>query len=131
MKLDEAALRRPDFRAGVAVTLGDGREWTLRHPLFRRTPEVDASGRLAFGAGRLALTPRYDELMDELFEPGESGGLRLDSALGIAVELLLGNYGLAPEALATLLPWEPDNEANMEMWTTIIGVASGRLVPKP
>ena len=45
MMLDEVALRKPDFVAGVSMTLADGQVWSLPSPSFSpsRRSSADAS----------------------------------------------------------------------------------------
>ncbi len=50
MRLDEKALRRPDWREGAKVTLSDSQEWTLPRPRVRWVPRVGETGRIDYGA---------------------------------------------------------------------------------
>lgn len=125
-KLDERARRRPDWREGFEVTLGDGGVWHLRHPPYRRSPRRSPDGGFEFGEPQ---RPRFDGLIEQMLD-AEDGMVQINTALNIAVLLLEENYILAPDDIEVLLPWSHTDEANVEMWHTVLGVAIGNLVPK-
>jgi hypothetical protein len=133
VKLDERALRRPDFVPGASVTLADGGEWQLRKPVIRFVPD---DGHESGFQVRLTLAGecRYDDLMrrrDAAF--GEAGTANLADLAGVELAigrlLLLANYDLTPEQVATLLQFGYDEESDPEgtaVRDAVIDVALGR-----
>jgi hypothetical protein len=132
-RLDERALRREDFVPGASVILADGGEWFLRRPVIRFVP--DDSHESGFQV-RLTLAGecRYDDLMrrrDAAF--GEGGTANLADLAGVELAigklLLLSNYNLTPEQVATLLQFGYDEESDPEgaaLRDAVIDVALGR-----
>lgn len=129
MDRDEPSLRRPEFRGGVPITLGDGRPWTFP------PPELDALCVTLDGDGRPTVAPAsrfgaaYDDLVDAYLE-AEPGLGELTALAALAVDLLGRNYALEPRDYRRLLrfvPGEsPEGEASRAMWHDISGVALGR-----
>jgi hypothetical protein len=131
MRLDEAALRRPEWTEGVSVVLCDGQTWHLPRPelgdfYFVRGDDGKTVARRGstFGAD-------YEALLD-LYMDAETGADQAVALYDLAVALLARNYDL-PADLRTILrvvpsgsPGRDDNEA---MWETIAEAALGR-VPK-
>jgi hypothetical protein len=131
--LDEHALRRPDWREGVPVTLWDGQEWTLPKPVVTGFyPRRNGDGMLEPATGR-DLGSAYDELLDQFFVT-EDGYEAVKLSLNLAALLLLANYHLTDTDLRRLLyyalPADSRHEENQAMWETILAVATGR-APKP
>lgn len=138
--LKELELRRPDFRPGTAVVLGDGQEWHLRRPLIWFVPhDKNPSGfRMC-----LEVEPDddYQALMDSLYKGTEGldeGGPEnnqkfIRAELAIAQRLLLANYALTPQQVARLIRFSYDREGNPEgarIREDVMAVAEG-LGPKP
>jgi len=132
-KLDEAALRRPEFTEGHRIKLGDGQEWTFPKPRIRFFPVRDKSGGIDVGmkadfgeAHRETLAALMDRTGDDI----EAGVERFRLRLELAVGLLTQNYDLDDAALQTLLAMDFDDPALVEMWTKLGDVLQGRS-PKP
>jgi hypothetical protein len=132
--LDEAARRKPDFRAGPAVRLCGGRDWTL--------PRVTYVGwHYAEGPdGRAAMEPTCevrgaegDWIAYSKLVAGFAGAVTAHAAALALYELaayLLGrNYDLADRDLARLLrlvpPGLPGHAENRAMWTRLSDLAVG------
>jgi hypothetical protein len=126
-RLDEKALRRPDFAAGVEIVLGDGQVWTFPKPVLTLYP----TAALGFDPddARLSIGPDYDDLVDQLIA-SEDGLGEKTALLGLAWQLLLRNYALEPVHARALLFWRIGDLSNAAMWGTIADVALGRS-PKP
>lgn len=134
-KLDEVALRRPEFQPGVAITLSDGQDWQFPRPVLSDFyPAFDADGKLALTPG-FSFGPGYDTLVDAYVQ-GDSVGDEHLALVMLALELLRRNYVIEVFHLRYLLrlkrPDAPDAEANQQMWADIAAVALGRDTgPKP
>lgn len=118
--LDEKSLRRPEFREGVPIVLGDGQAWTFPKPMLVLIPDEDGE---SFGPGRSTFDAAYDAKM-EAFMASEDD--TLNCLLRLAVDLFRRNYDVPKGAIATLFPYRVGDEANAEMWTAIRDVAWGR-----
>jgi hypothetical protein len=128
--LDEKALRRPDFKPGVPVVLGDGQTWDLRKPRLRFIP-VEKDGAVKSAGRSCELGPECDELVGIFFGDIETASIDFASArFDLTKRLLTANYLLSIEQLQDLVYVEPENKANEEMWTAISTVIAGR-TPKP
>lgn len=130
--LDEKALRRADFRGGVAVVLADGQAWTLPRPEYLWAfDDSEAGASLGFDLG-----PEYDALARAI-ESAATVGDVARSVLKAAAFLLRLNYDLDGPALATLLrahfsePAEGAGEADPQrIGRELAEVATGN-VPAP
>lgn len=135
-KLDEKALRRPEFTEGWDIYLGDGQKWTFPFPDRTYYPEIAPDG--GFRVTRAA--PYGDEFQAKLArmvgsedETPEANAERFDLQLTLAAELLSRNYALDSPSLARLLPFRLDLEgslANKGMWDEVAFVLGGNR-PKP
>jgi hypothetical protein len=153
-RLDERALRRPDFSAdGEPVTLCDGQDWTIPSPQIHFVLGADNGAELAFAWG-----PEYDALIraaDEVQErvnadargaagpdapadPAETARRYRDylelvaAQLRVAHFLLTRNYNLTREQFNTLFRiryGDPDLDA-MRHRVMLIGRGM-TLGPKP
>lgn len=129
--LNEPARRRPGFRDGPRIVLGDGQEWTFPRPWLRLYPAravaggpLSAQGKPSYGTDYLALV---DQLVD--CDPADIPA-RLALQFQMAACLLERNYELDDHDLARLLAIDvadPDCEAR---WLQINQVLMGR-PPKP
>jgi hypothetical protein len=139
VKLDEQALRRPDFVPGTPVKLGDGQSWELRRPVVRFVPSANDAGfetrlRLEGDDDYEALCRRADAAARAVREGGEGAStapyIAAELAMGRAI--LLGNYDLTPEQVADLLQfsYDPADEAGWELRLSVLAVARGE-GPKP
>lgn len=98
-RLDEAALRRPDWLGGVPVTLADGQEWTLPRAATYFEPDADDDAEVR---QRWNLGEEYGALVQRLAEAQRpSDHVRAEIAL--ARWLLTRNYALNRAQLVTLL----------------------------
>ena len=128
--LDEVALRKPGFREGYRVKLGDGQEWSFPRPLLHFFPAITDDGDVVLAAQHTH-DRRYRELRDELVETdGEDRYNQMRIQVCIAAHLLLANYDLDSRTLRELLPVVEDDAANDEMWGGLIEVILAR-PPKP
>lgn len=126
--LDEVALRRPDFREGVLVVMGDGQAWQLAKPIIRFVPADNDTGyevrcRLNDdGAFGLAFTA---------YEAAEAGADVIRTGLALGRAMLLANYSLTPDQLADVLQFGMgDDEEGRRIMDETIAVALGN-GPKP
>ena len=130
-RLDENALRRPDFRGGAPVTLADGQEWILARPAELFVPDDSEAGF----AARWNFGDEYAALVRAADEAGRSGSgnavIRAELALGRY--LLLKNYALDAPQVASLIQFSYDPEGDPVHWQLhedVLAVAFGR-VPSP
>jgi len=128
--LDERSARKPGFREGPRLVLGDGQEWTLPRPWLRLYPVRGADGQLTVGGGP-GYGPDYDELVDQLVDcdPGDTSR-RLTLQFRMAACLLERNYQLADRDLKRLLAVDLADPACEERWSRINQVLLGH-GPKP
>lgn len=129
--LDEKALRKPEWKHGVEIKLGDGQVWTLRKPRLRIVPADD--GELVRQKPRdvAELGPEADHLLAAIFGDGDDEKLDFFTArLTIASRLLRANYTLSGADLQELLWRERDDAENAEMWRRITDLVTGES-PKP
>jgi hypothetical protein len=129
-KLDEQALRRPEFEDGAPVVLADGQEWRLPRPRVRLVPDDSDRGfklRLALPADE----GRFQTLMDTLDAATEGVDL-MRAELAVARHLLLLNYDLTPAQVADLLQfsYRDDDPEGAAIREAVMGVAYGN-APKP
>ncbi|MFO0892152.1 MAG: hypothetical protein U0790_23815 [Isosphaeraceae bacterium] len=124
--LDERAARRPGFREGPRVALGDGQEWSFPRPWLRLYPVRGDDGKLSVGGGP-GYGPDYDELVDQLIDcdPNDTSG-RLALQFRMAACLLLRNYDLADRDLRRLLAVDLADPACEARWARINQVLLGR-----
>lgn len=123
--LDERATRKPGFRDGPRLVLGDGQEWTFPRPWLRLYPVRDADGRLAVGGGQ-GYGPDYDALVDQLIdcEPDDTTR-RLALQFQMAACLLDRNYTLGDRDLRRLLAVDLADPACEHRWARINQVLLG------
>lgn len=132
-KLDEQALRRPDFVPGAPVVLADGQTYYLRRPVVRFVPDdTHESGfevRLT-----LAGEDEFAALMkkrEAAFESSEFVSVSevAGAELRVGRMILLANYDLTPDQVASLLQFGYDAEADpegSEIRDAVMDVATGR-----
>jgi hypothetical protein len=128
--IDEKARRKPGFTPGVGVVLADGQEWTFALPRLRVTPgrRVDGSGFHAeLGRVGLADYPRWAAIIagDDPVPNREYWDIRVAAG----ATLLLANYDLSDDELASLLVWVSADPASEERWDRIDDAILG-VVPK-
>jgi hypothetical protein len=130
--LDEKALRKPDWRPGVAVKLGDGQTWEMRKPLMRWVPIEQPDGAAKTRGRSHELGPELDEVVGVFFGDLESERFNFsDARFELAIRLLRANYNLTWENVGELLWISEDEDAeNKEMWSQVSAVVAGR-GPKP
>lgn len=127
--LDERRLRRPDFRDGPGVELGDGQTWFFPRPWLRLYPVRSADGSVAIGGG-FGFDAEYEELADQLAASSAGDPLRrLELQFQMAAALLGKNYDLTGAQLRRLLQADLDDEASRERWRCINDALLAR-VPK-
>ena len=127
--LDERALRRPGFKAGVWVKLADGQEWGFPKPRLILKPKI-ADGSIDIGGGP-TFGPEFDDKLEVLLgvrdaEPAE----RLRVKFELAVRLLATNYDLKPDDFGELIVLEPGDPDSEERWDALNNVLVGAS-PKP
>ena len=132
MPLDEQKLRRPDWKPGVPVKLGDGQVWELRKPRVRWVPVRQPDGAMKTRATAHELGPECDQLVGVIFGDLESERFTFaDARFELLCRLLTVNYHLTDKDLQELLYLnEEEDAANKEMWINLGAVAAGRS-PKP
>lgn len=127
-KLDEKALRRPEFEPGIPIVLHDGQAWHF--------PELKLGAFRAVRVGNELdmrkvpdLGVEYAKLLDEYLE-ADAGFTSAMALYTLALTLLSINYSLTFGEVATLLPMttegHPRHEANDEMWALISDAVLGR-----
>lgn len=127
----EAARRREslDVPRSVPVKMGDGVEWLLPkpwvevHPVFENGKPVDRWLVFTYG-------PELDALVKAISE-AEDAGVRILAAVGLGAHLLLRNYDLSDDELATVLVFRSGDPESEAMVRGILDVATGRTGPKP
>jgi hypothetical protein len=117
-KLDEAALRRPDFVEGVRVVLADSQSWSLRTPVVWFVPH-DASPSGFRSCTLLGPGDRFQDLLDArsaaMAKPEAAAAAEIIGAeLALGRELLLANYRLTPDQVAQVLRFGYDADSNPE-----------------
>lgn len=128
--LRETELRKPNFRDGYWIRLGDGQEWAFPRPILRFFPARADDGSLALAADHTH-DRLYQELRDELIAVDEDdhyNAMRVQVL--IAGHLLSMNYDLDTAALRRLLPVIEDDPENDAMWGALIDVILAN-PPKP
>lgn len=96
--LDERALRRPDFRGGLLLTLADGQDWTIPQPNpLWVADDTEDGATLGFDLG-----PEYDALARNVVDATLVGPMAR-ATLKAATFLLRLNYTLDAAALGTIL----------------------------
>jgi hypothetical protein len=128
-KLDERALRRPEFEEGVPIALSDGQEWHFPRPVMRDFyPALNREGELVLTPGS-GFGPGYDALVDAFILATTVNDEHI-TLVALALDLLKRNYAIEPFHLRYLLrlkrPGDPEEERNGEMWAQIAAVALGR-----
>jgi hypothetical protein len=135
-RLDESAHRRADFTTGRAVTLADGQEWQLRKPIVRFAPDDAAECgfqvRLSLPGDRTFAD--LSRRRESLFGPDGRATIGELAAAELAMGrlLLLANYDLTPDEVASLLQfsYDDDDPDGVELREAVMRVAEGR-GPKP
>lgn len=129
-RLDEPALRRPDFDDGVAVELADGQEWTFPALWYRTFPRKTEGGGVET-VMRVTYGPEHDADLEILFGSKEAEAhVQVDAMTRLAATLLLRNYDLDDDALAKLLPFDARSESSQGMWGRVVRAIRGER-PKP
>jgi hypothetical protein len=126
--LDEKSLRRPEWREGEWVTLGDGGRWCLPKPQLTFYPTTGSDGVDRFDDGQYGLDATYEARVEAFMQADQDNAL--DTMLALALDLFRRNYTATPDVLRILFPWRTGDESNAEMWRSIVDVAMGR-APKP
>jgi hypothetical protein len=128
--LDEQALRKPGFREGPRLLLGDGQDWSFPRPWLRLYPVRGADGRLEVGGGQ-GYGPDYDSLVDQLIDcDPDDTTQRLALQFRMAACLLERNYILTDRDLRRLLAVDLADPACEMRWARINQVLLGQ-APKP
>lgn len=132
--LDERALRRPEFREGVVITLWDGQGWTFPRPVlesFRHVRGADGRTRLA---GIRDVGVEFDDLVDRYVD-ADGGAEEAVALFDVAFYLLSLNYNLSIEDTRHILRraavGSADSVRSMDMWSAISDLALGNDRPKP
>lgn len=125
--LDEAALRRPEFRPGRTLTLADGQEWTLPCPDVSLIPATDPSGAIDI-AYQSDFGEEFDRKLDDL---DKARSIREEAIvlIKLGVDLLRINYDLAPADFPRLLRCRLDSDGVNPTLTAIYLIATGRDKP--
>jgi hypothetical protein len=124
--LDERRLRKPGFREGPSLVLGDGQEWSFPRPWLRLYPVRGPEGTLEVGGGP-GYGPDYDALIDQLIDcdPDDTTE-RLAIQFRMAACLLLRNYTLSDRDLKRLLAVDLADPACEERWARINQILLGQ-----
>jgi hypothetical protein len=129
--LDEKSLRRPEFSDGYAVKLCDGQEWVFPKPKMRFIPRVKPDGSVDIG-GKTSFGPESDKLLEAMFGIGTTDGYEiLRAKFEMAVRLLMANYNLKPEDFPELIAYDPEDDADNQLWDELSPVLMGRAPGKP
>jgi hypothetical protein len=124
--LDEQAARKPDFRDGTRLPLGDGQEWTFPRPWLRLYPVRGADGKLSVGGGP-GYGNEYDDLVDELVDcDPDDTTRRLALQFRLAACLLQRNYNLTDRDLKRLLAVDLADSGCEARWARINQVLLGQ-----
>jgi hypothetical protein len=129
LPLEEKARRKPEWRDGILIPLGNGESWVFPRPLLRFEPEDGEDGRLRFGDFRTTSDEAYDSEI-ETFLTTEDATEQAVSLLNLAAALLRQNYSLTTSDLRRLLPRVNGSETNAQMWNWLAEIALGRSGPK-
>ncbi len=123
--LDEKSLRRSTFDANnsAPIELADGQTWLLPKPWLEVRPTF-RGGRAVDSVPTLTCGPEFDALKDAVHE-AEGDGI-IETAATLAAHMLLLNYDLADEQLATLLRFRDGAVWLREM----MRIANGATGPK-
>lgn len=118
-RLDETAIRAPEFSQGRAVTLSDGQAWTFPKPARKVRPRFGDDG-----VASLSLFPSFGRAVDDMLAPlrddsFDDPALFFELGLSAAATLLRRNYTLSHEQLADLLEFNLDDEASVRSWQAI------------
>ena len=122
--LDEASLRRADFRGGRAVTLADGQPWYFPLPVVHLVPVRLPSGRLGAEAAT-QFGPGFDRLLDELAGV-ETVAEEAAAIFAVAADLLGRNYDLAGDQLRSLVQYRLHPDGPGPAMEEILRIALGR-----
>ena len=138
-KLDEKAMRRPDFQGGEGITLSDGQVWYFPKPLLEFAPHHSDGAPTTAGVVT-SLGDEFDRLIQEYDEacavaqsnePEPTARRPIDAMMGLACHMIRLNYDVDNATLSRILRWRPNDEVSNERWATIINVARGLDAPKP
>ena len=123
--MNEVEKRKPEFSPdSVPIVLADGQPWYFPKPWVVIFPIVK-DGKVVSTAGRTMFGEEFDQLMDRI----DSSDGSLESIFGVAVNLLSRNYTLTDADYGTLLRFNQDDPASLEMLRDVLSVARG-LGPK-
>ena len=126
-KLDESALRRPDFRGGSPVTMADGQEWFLPRPrILWQADDSEAGVSHAWDVSD------YEDRLKAIDE-AETGILRRGAEAKLFAMLLRLNYTLDTASLGRVLQFslDPEQVRLRAVYDDLWAALGGEDVPKP
>ncbi|WP_422927017.1 hypothetical protein [Singulisphaera sp. PoT] len=124
--LTEEARRLPTWQPGIPMKLCDGSVWHFPKPRMRFPLGVDSEGRFSLTArgAVVRLGPTIDDAIDAALE-AENDRESLEAAATMAVLCLLASYHVEDDELERLFWYEPDDQANLDIWLNILAFAGG------
>lgn len=136
MRLDEKALRRPDFDESnvVPVTMPCGETFYLPRPILYLEP-VFRDGQPTQEARLSTDDPEFDRLKEAVqvaVSARDGDGADLDDAVvRLAVHLLTRTYDLTDAHLGRIFRVPASGSGSAAWMGQVVDVAHGREVPKP
>lgn len=126
-RLDETALRRPEFDAAASepLVLADGQTWHLRKPLVGMRVEVDGTGAVTLRVAEERFGRSYTDLLQAYVYDGANDLTVIRSIFGMGVLLLRPNYDVPAERLAELFSLYRDEEASQVRFEALRGFVIG------
>ena len=123
--LPETEYRRETFdeEFSEAVVLADGQEWYFPKPWLAFRP-VFRDGKPVDSVRYFSCGPELDSLLEAISSAETLTG-QLMAAMALAGLMLLRNYDLTDEELATVLVYRPGDPESSKMLSAIIAIATG------
>lgn len=126
-KLDEVALRRPNFdSSGFAVELADGQKWRLPAIKIRAFPVEKDDGEIGVEWKQVYAVDVDKELDIILGVVDANAADMIDAKMRIAARLLKCNYDLPKGAVGELLSLDFGEECSQSRWDRITAAILGR-----
>lgn len=129
IKLDEQSLRKPSFKADVAIQLCDSQLWYFPRPVLEFAVGFGDDGSVKMVPDGTSFGQAYGDLYDA-FMNATAGSDQVNAGAALAVDLLRRNYSLEPSQLSRLLRYRSNDAENAAMWQAIVNVAIGNEGPK-
>lgn len=123
LPLTEALRRRPGFKEGVPIVLGDGAAWHFPKPKLRFIPAADDQGELHLKSDGFTLGREIDPYLDRVMEADTDVEI-IEAAMMMGYYALRQNYLIELGELGKLLFYIHDDD-NLEMWKQLVGFVRG------